>query len=178
MTRPADFGWGDPEKMRMPDRTPGIAPSPFYDDTGFPIPLVRVRDQIRERGGEINRDGDRWVIAHSDPDLVSAQVQFYPDGYVVVRVTDDAAVENSAETSYEISAATGRTWLEDLILGIINGGYTETAEYNKQGELLKTNCAVDHDGGQDVGFGRGVTTGERVSVAERTYPAWPTTKFT
>jgi hypothetical protein len=63
----------------------GVIPDPFYDGTGFPILLVRVREQVRERA-----------------------------------------------------------------------------------------CAIDHEGGQDVGYGRGVAVEERYSLEERTYPAWPT----
>jgi hypothetical protein len=88
-------------------------------------------------------------------------------------VTPYATVENSPEESYRIDQVTGVTLLHRLILGIINGGYTETVTYTETGDWLQASCAITYHG-QDVGYGRNPdATGTATRTEDHLFPPWP-----
>jgi hypothetical protein len=163
-------------------------PQPFRDEHGFPICLLRIRAEIRARGGEIVGDDLAWLVTHPDHRLPDIDVIFDDEGELLIKSGDTLAEFSSTEKwweprnlwYYQKSARYGAnrpvTRWRELISGIRN----KIALGRRRNAYLATDppttleyCLRQFlDGAVIAGSrleGRVVTTG---------YPAWPANPMT
>ncbi|MGH8574701.1 MAG: hypothetical protein ACREX8_19340 [Gammaproteobacteria bacterium] len=155
-------------------------PSPFFDDSGFPLCLLAVRGEIESRGGRIIGEGLVWRVTHPDPGLPDIVVTFYEEGEVVVSSGPRMWVEEfcSADRKWwerGVWRDCPYTWVESAVLAFVTGNSTVWTWTDEDGQERSLTVAdgpcVSERGGYDA-----VPTDERASripVTEWRYPAWP-----
>ncbi|MGM1065231.1 hypothetical protein [Saccharothrix sp. Mg75] len=150
-----------------------LRPAPFHDGSGFPIPLLRLRDAVRARGGDVEGGGSRWVLTHPDDGLPDVVVVVSDDGDVVVDAGDGRVLDVFRDEAWVVhDPARGWTHLEDDLLAVLDGGFTREEWFDGDGRRVAWAVRLV---GPHVDEAGGTAGAVEASWARRssTYPAWP-----
>lgn len=155
-------------------------PNPFYDDDGFPLCLLAIRQEIEDRGGRVIGEGLGWRVTHPDPGLPDIEIDFTSGGEVVVSSGPRMWVEEfcSADRKWWDRGVWGDcpyTWVESAILAFVSGRSTVWAWTDEDGQERSLTIADGPCVSERGGYGA-LPTGERaarITVAEWRYPQWP-----
>ncbi|MGH3761192.1 hypothetical protein [Actinophytocola sp.] len=115
-----------------------------------------------------------WVISHPDPALPDIKLTIFPGGDVLIDAGDDLAQDVFCTTAWLIGPAE-HPWshVEDVLAGILAGGFERTVWRNRDGEIVNwgvvlTGPWVDEAGGNPPAAEPAETTKRTVAC-----PAWP-----
>jgi hypothetical protein len=162
---PAQMGTAE---MGYALRPPGVP----VDAEGFPQPLLRIREWIRARGGDVTPFTDRWRMNHPHAAVPDIWAYFHLDGWVEIGFGKSGVFLYSPQEAYSTDFGDSTlTQIEAVVAGILEGGYREYVVINDDGVLIDDGSELDYPGGSS-----GDLPAEQpgTKVVSWTYPAWPT----
>lgn len=149
-------------------------PEPFDDETGFPLPLTRIRGEVRARGGDITGEGLNWRIAHPDPDVPDIRLDITARGEVLIDAGDDRVMDVFCEEAWTRGSAEHPwTHLEDVLLGFLEGGFTRVVWRDADGAISHFAVSLKGSRIDESGGTAGTPDVPVATKTEVTYPAWP-----
>src|SRR6266508_3639369 len=86
-------------------------PEPFHDDTGFPLPLLRLRAEVERRGGTIAGSGLQWRITHPDPHLPDIRIDIDSQGNVLVDAGREVVMDVFDDEAWRIGPDKNHPWI-------------------------------------------------------------------
>jgi hypothetical protein len=157
-------------------------PRPLFDEHGFPLPLLRIRERVLASGGSVDGELHHWTIHHPNPELPRIDVHFLVDGDVLIQAGRTMRNYVDATMAYkELPPGSGGGYLAHEIVGILDGGLREYVIVNETGGQVKQGYELKHPyGGIRTGWlDWDVSPDEQVHhqpgwrVHWHQYPAWP-----
>lgn len=149
-------------------------PEPFHDDTGFPLPLLRIRAEVERRGGSITGSGLQWRLTHPDPHLPDIRIDIDDHGNVLVDAGREVVMDVFDDEAWRVGPDE-RPWthLEDVLLGFLEGGFTRTVWRDDDGHITHFGMRLKGSHVGEAGGTTGRADESRTTQETVSYPAWP-----